>query len=229
MAKKVKRKRKQKGGSFTKIDYHGRKIFLVASDHKTQMPIDLKKHLFDLFDHYNKICFLVEEDYTLLQKDIMIKQKFNEPNTKLIVNELKNMRKKCINGWDIRPKLLGRYQNNLYGKNSSGEYHFNIMTFDLVWNKFINKAPRNQIYKELFEFRGNRISKIDWNNTPIKDLIKNNIISAFYAKRLMNSLREDFKNITDNNILKIIKESDKNLIIIAGNAHIKNLKILLSR
>lgn len=222
MGKKDKLKKKQKGGSsLKKYTRQNKTVILVGINHNNPITHDHFKEIF-MFLHKNRnTCFYIEQDHTLSQKAIMKMTNFNDVPSKQVVKQFKEIDKKCILGWDIRPSILGERQNGLYGKNNSGKPHFVTHTFSQIFKHFINKLPNQTKYNKLLNIK-DKVGK-DWNNVTIHELLKQGNFQLNYIESLMKELREDFKNMADEHILKIIKTSNKNLVFIVGEEHYKNL------
>ena len=201
-----------------------RKITIIGVRHDTPINTTTKNKLFKIFNDTINSCFLVEEDYKLSQNAIMTKPRFDEPTTRIIVNQLKKIGKKSIKGWDIRPSKLSTFQNGLYGENRDKKPHFGTHTLDQILKEYVHKLNDNlkQNYIGLYELQEQMPEKM-WNSIDIYTLVNQNIIPIKFVNDIMVNLREDFKNISDEHTLKIIKENKKNYIIIAGNLHIHNL------
>ena len=219
--------KRQKGGMIKQFKLNGRFVVVIGVSHSKAISKETLHKILSFMEQFQKTCILVEEDAKLSQKTIMNKTNFNEPTTELIVKTLKQIEKKCINGWDIRPSILGTKQNGLYGKNNQGKPHFVTHTLGQIFKEYINKSGNPHKYNKLLQLK-TQIPQNIWETKSLHNLIKDGEFKLKYITELMNSLREDFKNIADQYILKIIKNcKNKHLIIICGDKHYDNLiKIL---
>jgi hypothetical protein len=215
-------KQNQKGGNMKNFLINDRDIKIVGVSHNQLIDDKTKENIFNFFMTHKNSCFLVEEDYRLPQKNIMTKTIY-EPNTKFIINQLKKLTKKCINGWDIRPSKLGHHQTGLYGSNQKGQPFFIQLTLDQLVKFLIRKTDNPDKYKKQISIFSNRMNENDWNTLTIDKLVRKKLITVKEIENVIFKLRENFKEMADKHLLKIIKENTKkDYIIILGMNHYNN-------
>lgn len=220
-------KRNQKGGN-NKIqifNMYGKKIKIVSVIHNKPLINSIFHSLFT-----NNTVFFIEESVNLNKKQLENKLQNNqiyEETTKIILRKLIFTRdrnsgeylNKCV-GWDIRPTILkGQDQTGLYGQDKSGMPYFILQTKNEIINRYIKpiNGYKNSKYQE---FLSQQVPDINYLSLMKQGYVKQNLIDT-----VLYNLREDYKNLSDDYIVKELlpKYKDQNINIIVGSQHFKSL------
>jgi len=221
MILKIRGKRNQTGGNnnIQIFNMNGKKIKVISVDHDKPLINSIFHTLFT-----KNTIFFLEESVSLNKTQLINKLKngqiYEETTKKIIQKLIIGKYKNEFIGWDIRPTILkGQDQTGLYGQDKNGMPFFILQTKNEIINRYIKpiNAHTNLKYKE---FLNKEVPNMNYLSLMKQGYVKQNLIDT-----VLYNLREDYKNLSDDYIVKELlpKYKDENINIIVGSQHFKSL------
>jgi hypothetical protein len=221
MILKKRGKRNQNGGNnnIKIFNMYGKKIKVISVAHDVQLINSIFQTLFT-----ENTVFFLEESINLNKTQFINKLKkgeiYEETTKKILWKLIIGKYENKFIGWDVRPTILkGQDQTGLYGQDKSGMPFFILQTKNEIINRYIKpiNGYKNSKYQE---FLNQQVPDMNYLSLMKQGYVKQNLIDT-----VLYNLREDYKNLSDDYIVKELlpKYKDQNINIIVGSQHYNSL------